>query len=76
MIIPKEKAKEIIAAAGGIQAVRLKFSISRNSVHEWIAKGSIPAERCPDLEAMTERKFLCEDMRPDVNWAVLRSNAA
>lgn len=76
MTISKEKAKEIIHAAGGVNVVRRKFEISRNSVHEWITKGSIPAERCPDLEEMSGRKFICEDMRPDVNWSVLRTNAS
>jgi DNA-binding transcriptional regulator YdaS (Cro superfamily) len=34
----------------------------------------VPAERCPDIEAATQGALTCEDLRPDVNWAVLRNN--
>ncbi|OJU90979.1 MAG: Cro/Cl family transcriptional regulator [Burkholderiales bacterium 66-5] len=30
----------------------------------------IPAERCPDIERLTGVR--CEELRPDVNWTVLR----
>jgi DNA-binding transcriptional regulator YdaS (Cro superfamily) len=32
----------------------------------------IPAERCIQIEAATGGQVRCEDMRPDINWAVLR----
>lgn len=34
----------------------------------------VPAERCPDIEAATQGALTCEDLRPDVNWSVLRNN--
>ena len=33
----------------------------------------VPAERCPDIEAATNGAVTCEELRPDVNWSVLRS---
>lgn len=38
-------------------------------VYQW-QKTRTPAEKCPDIEALTGVK--CEELRPDVNWAVLR----
>jgi DNA-binding transcriptional regulator YdaS (Cro superfamily) len=32
----------------------------------------IPAERCPAIERATGGVVRCEDLRPDVDWAVLR----
>lgn len=32
----------------------------------------VPAERCPDIEAATVGAVTCEELRPDISWAVLR----
>lgn len=32
----------------------------------------VPAERCPAIERLTQGQVRCEDLRPDVEWAVLR----
>jgi DNA-binding transcriptional regulator YdaS (Cro superfamily) len=34
----------------------------------------VPAERCPDIEAATGGLVRCEDLRPDVQWSVLRGS--
>lgn len=36
---------------------------------------SIPAERCPDIERISGGKVRCEDLRPDINWGVLRGGS-
>lgn len=36
-------------------------------------KKQIPAERCPTIERLTERAVTCEELRPDVEWHVLRT---
>ena len=33
----------------------------------------IPAERCPEIERVTGGAVRCEELRPDVDWAVLRT---
>jgi len=38
-------------------------------------KRPVPAERCPQIEAATNGLVRCEDLRPDVQWSVLRSTA-
>lgn len=35
----------------------------------------VPAERCPDIERATCGVVRCEDLRPDIDWAVLRQSA-
>lgn len=39
------------------------------TVYQW-GLTRVPAEYCPDIEAITGVK--CEELRPDVNWAQLR----
>ena len=45
------------------------------TVQQWRVAG-VPAERCPDSEEATGGKVTCEELRPDVNWAVLRNFGA
>lgn len=45
------------------------LGISQQAITNWKKRG-IPAEHCPDIEALTGIK--CEVLRPGVNWAVLR----
>lgn len=33
---------------------------------------TVPAEHCPAIERATNGQVRCEDLRPDVDWAVLR----
>lgn len=45
--------------------------VSRMTVYLWARPGKrVPAEYCPDIERLTG--VTCEELRPDVNWAVLR----
>jgi len=34
----------------------------------------IPAERCPEIERATGGAVICEDLRPDVDWQIIRAN--
>jgi DNA-binding transcriptional regulator YdaS (Cro superfamily) len=62
-----------IDKAGGITALARAMNLSGHSVvHQWRLT-RVPAEKCPDIEALTG--VTCEDLRPDVNWAVLRAPA-
>lgn len=33
----------------------------------------VPAERCPEIEKATAGAVTCEELRPDIDWAYLRS---
>ncbi|MDD3757685.1 MAG: helix-turn-helix domain-containing protein [Advenella sp.] len=37
-------------------------------------KRPVPPGRCPDIERFTNGQVTCEELRPDVNWSVLRNN--
>lgn len=43
------------------------------TVFQW-KKTRVPSDYCPDIEAITG--VPCEELRPDVNWAVLRTAPA
>ena len=50
-------------------AIALKLGVTQQTLTNWKQRG-IPADKCPDIEQATGIK--CEELRPDVNWAVLR----
>ena len=59
-----------IKVAGGISAMARTLKLSGHAVIQQWRINQVPAEHCPDIEALTGIK--CEELRPDVNWAVLR----
>lgn len=60
----------------GTIASLVKFvQVSQPIVSDWVnQKRQVPAERCPDIEAFTGGQVTCEELRPDVNWSVLRKS--
>ncbi|MGV6989637.1 Cro/CI family transcriptional regulator [Testudinibacter sp. P80/BLE/0925] len=62
-----------IFSLGGPSKVARYFNISPWAVNMWVRNNKIPAERCPDIELLTKGEIKCEDLRPDVNWSVLRN---
>jgi len=51
------------------------MNVSPVLISQW-ANGHrpIPAERCPEIERATGGAVICEDLRPDVDWQVIRAN--
>ena len=45
------------------------------TVCNWSLRGNVPAEHCPAIERATKGAVRCEDIRPDVDWAVLRNSS-
>ena len=73
-MLPIEKAFHILGnekGRGGISKLAKHFGIRQWAVSRWKESG-VPAERCPDIEFLTGGKVRCEELRPDVNWSVLR----
>ena len=65
---PLERA---IHEAGGPTNLAKALGLSGHAViYQW-KQNRVPAEHCPDVEALTGVR--CEELRPDVNWAVLRA---
>ena len=68
-----EKADGCAALSTKLTA-RLNREVSRTRVWNWIYRDKrFPAEVCPSIEAVTGVK--CEQLRPDVEWSVLRKRA-
>lgn len=59
---------------GGITNLAKHFGITPWAVSRWRTSG-VPAERCPDIELLTNGKVTCEELRPDVNWSAIRNKA-
>lgn len=73
LITPLETACRTVGGASQLAKLltdRLGRTVSKASVSRW-KKDGIPAEVCPDIEALTG--VPCEDLKPKVNWAVLRT---
>lgn len=71
---------KVAAVLGSQAAIAALLGVTKAAVGQW--KGPdrrIPAEHCPTLERETSRlgcPVWCEQMRPDIDWAVLRLKPA
>lgn len=65
---------ELACSAVGSQAELARMlGVLPAAVFQWTKKTRpIPAERCPSIEQATGGLVRCEELRPDVNWGVLR----
>ena len=67
---PIERA---ISVMGGVAETVRKLNLNGHAtVYQW-TKTRVPAERCPSIEAATGGLVRCEELRPDVQWQVLRN---
>ena len=67
--------EKAIFIAGNATRLAKALGVSVQAVCFWRdGKRGIPAERCPDIER--ETGVPCEDLRPDVDWSVLRVPAS
>lgn len=66
--------KEAIDRAGGVMAVASHFGIRPVSVYEWIRRGSVPADKCPEIEKFSGGVARCEDLNHQVDWAYVRAS--
>ena len=67
----KTALQDAIEIAGGITALARAIGVKSHSVINQWRLTQIPAEHCPAIEAQTG--VLCEKLRPDVQWSVLRA---
>ena len=63
-----KKVLEAIDSLGGVTAVARLCGVKPPSVWEWKRRGSIPIERCADIERATNGAVTRRDLRPD-DWA-------
>lgn len=68
--------REAIRLAGGLNRLAEAIGVERyQTIQGWVATASVPAEYCPKIEQVTGGAVRCEDLRPNVDWAYLRSTA-
>jgi DNA-binding transcriptional regulator YdaS (Cro superfamily) len=62
--------EKAIEKAGSVSAFARAIRVAVTTPWMWKQRGNVPAEYCPRIE----RAFgtPCEELRPDVDWAVLR----
>jgi len=68
--------KDAIKRAGGVAAVAAHFDISVTSVYEWISRGCVPADKCPEIEKFSFGAARCEELNGDVDWPYVRASRA
>lgn len=65
-----------IELIGSQQKVAGLCDVSQPTVAGWVRRSFVPADYCIRLEQGTDRQVTCEDLRPDVDWAYLRTTVA
>lgn len=76
-ILPHMSAIErAIRCFGSQAAMASAVGVKQPTISEWLrGERQVPAERCPVIERETRARgsvILCEELRPDVAWSVLR----
>ena len=71
--IMNDAIQKAIDAAGGLTALGDRLGVTKGVVWAWKNRGQVPAEHCPAIERATAGAVRCEELRPDVDWAYLRS---
>lgn len=71
------KVAEAIGILGGPAAAARKLGVSMQLASFW-RRGlrRFPADRCIEVERLTEGRIRCEELRPDVDWGYLRTASA
>jgi DNA-binding transcriptional regulator YdaS (Cro superfamily) len=70
---PEEALDKAIEYVGSMQALGARLGVTKGAVGQWkLPDRQVPAEKCPDIEELTNGTVLCEWLRPDVNWAQVR----
>lgn len=74
---PQEALDKAVAKLGSMRALAEPLGVTKGAVSQWKLPGRhIPAEHCPSIEKLTEGDVRCEQLRPDVEWAIVRSCCA
>ena len=69
---PIERACSALGSQAALAGV---LNVTPGAVNQWVTTHRpIPAERCPDIERATNGAVTREELRPDVDWAVLRAS--
>ena len=68
-----EKIIDAYKQVGGQAVLAREIGASPAFVYQWATgRRSVPAEFCPKIERATHGAIRCEELRPDIEWSVLR----
>jgi len=59
---------------GGLKVAQERLGVNTYQALQQWRVNRVPAEYCPAIEDATDGAVRCEDLRPDINWAVLRNS--
>jgi len=68
--------KKAIDDAGGVAKLSEHFGISPVSIYEWISRGCVPADKCPEIEKFSRGAVRCEQLNDRVDWSFVRGGKA
>lgn len=67
------KLKDYLNGWGKTAEMAAVIGLPASVVSFWAnGKRQVPAERCPAIEEATNGLVTCEELRPDINWSILR----
>lgn len=76
---PMTPLEQAIHVAGGVNALAAALKVAASAPSMWKSRGNVPAEHCPAIERITRDRgsiVTCEELRPDIEWGVLREQVA
>jgi len=72
-ISPRRAVEAAIRMLGGAYELASALGVTGPLVYQWLSgHRRVSAERAIQIEALTAGLVRCEDLRPDVDWSVLR----
>lgn len=72
MSSPKDAFEKAVKIAGSKSALARILDITPWALSKWNSN-RIPEDRCIPIEKFTKGKVRAEQLRPDINWAYVRS---
>lgn len=63
-----------VSAVGNQRELARRLGVTASAVNQCLTgRRRVPASWCPRIEEITGRRVLCEELRPDIHWGVLRA---
>ena len=69
-----EKFVKAVSGIGSQQILAKECGVSQQTVSLWLNGGKMDVKYIPAIIKATEGKVRAEDLRPDVDWAVIRNS--
>lgn len=66
--------EKAISGIGSQQILAKQCGVSQQTVSLWLCGGKMDVKYIPAIIKATEGKVRAEDLRPDVDWAVIRNS--